>query len=562
MANITPVPSPTDDTYVYKIDNQFYRFQVSLLTIHGSTTTLAQDIKPSAIKNLVIEDSLKDTFHKGYIIINNSYDVIERDFVAAPGPDSPQYYNSAGVPNPIDAGFRFRGESRDIIRIDIQPLLNENDFTDLGNESIKSVVKMMYDFVIYNSEEIPGSGPNEKFKKLYFWDLYYQILTEKNTPFSTSNYLPTQNVSTLDDTERGIPTGLAALALLLETFPNNDYPAGISYADSSGKTQTLNGNADTIIANYNSSSYQNLNWDVGGGNIFFSAPAKYKAINSLHYILDRHVSNQDSNYDQCVLRLERYPRAFSLKSMRQYFAQAYDISADTPGSHYLETIRIGGFDQDNAQDYVAHAFTPAGGVYLGRLGTIKTYSFDNIPGLYSQQELVSRFVHSYKYDDKQFNVDALSNSVEQAMEAYKASYVNPMISSNGNPPFPNFAPGQYRDKNINIDNVFSVVSDNVYNRLNAGRNRFLYASIMSNNIISFRVPGVTTRQAGRFIGIDRDGAMLSSKLDDKLLGIYFILEVKHIFSDAEYYNDIHCIKTYNFYQQSDTNSDGTISTGI
>jgi pyrimidine operon attenuation protein/uracil phosphoribosyltransferase len=85
---------------------------------------------------------------------------------------------------------------------------------------------------------------------------------------------------------------------------------------------------------------------------------------------------------------------------------------------------------------------------------------------------------------------------------------------------------------------------------------------MSNNIISFRLPGYTARQAGRFIGIDRDGAMVASRLDDKLLGIYFILEVKHIFSDAEYYTDLHCIKTYNFYKQSDTNTDGIISTSI
>ena len=560
MATITS--SPTSDTYTYKINNQYYRFQVSLLTVFGSKTTVTQDIKPSAIKNLTIEDSLKNTFHTGYLIIDNSFDAVERDAAAAPGTDSPQYYNSSGNPIQMDSGFLFRGESRDIIRIDIQPLLNESDPTDLGDDSIKSKLKLIYDFVIYNSEEIPGDTPNQKLKKLYFWDLYYQIFTEKNLPFSTSNYIPANGINGLDDTQRSIPTGLAMLALIAETFPSNDYPAVISYADSTGVNTSSTIDTTRIIADYNSSSYQNLNWDIGGTNIFFSAPAKFKAIDSLNYIRNFHVSNADSDYDQCVLRLERYPRAFSLKSMKQYFAQAYNIQNDTPGSYYIETIKIGGYNQDDGKNYVDHAFTPAGGMYLDRVGTIKTYSFDNIPGLYSQQELVSRFVHSYKYDDKQFNIDALRNSVEQAMQIYKKNYVNPMVSSNDHPPFPNFAPGQYRDKNVNIDNVFSVANESADKRLSIGRNRFLYASVMSNNIISFRLPGYTARQAGRFIGIDRDGAMVASRLDDKLLGIYFILEVKHIFSDAEYYTDLHCIKTYNFYKQSDTNTDGIISTSI
>ena len=559
----TSVSIPKSDLYTYNINNNFYTFQVTLISINGPTETKGQDIKPSAIKSLVIEDSFKNFFHKGYIIIDNSYDVIERDVDNTLDPSSPQYYNNVGQAGSGNLGFLFRGEARDILRIDIMPRLDESNFDSQGDINTQAVFRMVYDFAVYNSEEIAGSEPSQKYKKLFFWDLYYQLMTEKNTSFSTSNYLNVQDINQLDDIERGIPTGLAALALIKEAFPDgSEYPANISYRDSKGFTTQTITDVNATIANYNPETYQNINWDIGGGNIFFSTPTKFKAIDSLNYILSRHVSNIGSNYDQCFLRLERYPREFSLKSLRQYFNQAYDNNNDIPGNYYLETIKIGGYDQGDGKDFYGHAFTPAGGLYFERIGTVKSFSFDNMPGLYSQQELVSRFVHSYNYDNKQFNIDALANSVEEAMKAYKDSYVDCLISSNEYPSYPNFAPGQYRDKNINIDNVFTVINDDPNKRLAVGRNRFLYASVMTNNLISFRLPGSTHRQAGRFIGIDRDGAMVTSKFDDKLLGIYFIVEVKHHFNDGEYYNDLHCIKTYNFYKQENTDSTGLISNSI
>ena len=46
--------------------------------------------------------------------------------------------------------------------------------------------------------------------------------------------------------------------------------------------------------------------------------------------------------------------------------------------------------------------------------------------------------------------------------------------------------------------------------------------------------------------------MSASKFDNKLLGIYLIIEAKHIFIGNEYFNDLCCIKVYNFDPQDDT----------
>ena len=45
-----------------------------------------------------------------------------------------------------------------------------------------------------------------------------------------------------------------------------------------------------------------------------------------------------------------------------------------------------------------------------------------------------------------------------------------------------------------------------------------------------------------------------SQFDDKLLGVYFIVEVRHVFDGGQYYNDLHCIKTYNTLPIPNTDS--------
>jgi hypothetical protein len=67
-----------------------------------------------------------------------------------------------------------------------------------------------------------------------------------------------------------------------------------------------------------------------------------------------------------------------------------------------------------------------------------------------------------------------------------------------------------------------------------------------NNTISFTVPGSTHRQAGRFIGVTRDGAYPYSDFDNKILGIYFVVEVKHNFTGSDYFNELRCVKTYSY----------------
>jgi len=574
--------------YNHRINNNDYIFKVTLVSAAGNKSR-AQDIKPTAIKEFFISDTLNNFYQQGYIIINNSQDIIERDTPDAEPYNKPSYYNNAGAvdttdPNSAtsntDAGFLFRGESRDILRVDIMPRLENTTADSLGSEDSKKYFYMGYDFAIYDSEELVGDAPGQKYKKLYFWDMYYQLLLEKNVPFSTTNIVNNTNFNTsytstttqgtsatlpenADNGDRAVPTGIALREFLKAAFPDNEnYPIRFSV--------NVPGVENSTALTQQEQDQQNIDWDIGATNIFFSTPANYKAIDCVNYILSRHVSNSESNYDQCFLQLERDNRQFTFKSLTQFFRQAYNPGNDTPGDLYIETLKVGGNTQQDGKQNVAPYFTPRTGLYFERIGTIKSFSFDNMAGRHAQQRLVPTFVHSYDYENKQFQIDIARNGIAQAMKTYQRNYINYMNSSNDEQAFTNFAPGQLRYLNKNVQNVFSTTEQDPDQRLAWGRNEFLYASIFTNNLISFRLPGSTHRQAGNFIGIDRDGAIPTSKFDNKLLGIYLIVESKHTFTGNEYFNDLHCIKVYNFKQledtytssQADGNLIGLVSNGI
>jgi len=104
----------------------------------------------------------------------------------------------------------------------------------------------------------------------------------------------------------------------------------------------------------------------------------------------------------------------------------------------------------------------------------------------------------------------------------------------------------------NYRNAFDVKTDDEdiptqakLQRFSSGRNKFLKLSIFLNQAVSFKVPGSTHRQTNRFIGITRNTSLPISEFDQKMLGTYYITEVKHVFAGGEYTNEIKAIKTYN-----------------
>jgi hypothetical protein len=501
------------------INNNPYLFNVRLL----SSDDRLQPLKIGSINSLVLEESFTNFYSKGYLILNNTFDAVER--LADLENDNNLKTNTTGSFTP-DRGFIFKGDSRDLLLVDILPKLNESEFSEKFTDETRNnnAFKISQLFVIYNTEEIEGENPGQKFKKLYFHDWTYNMLVEKNSYFNTASFVDSENITNVSNNERSLKTGLAIKYFLNEFF-NKDQDT-VSFSD---------------------------DFDEGSREIFFSSPARFKGIDTLAYILDRHISDENSNFDRAFLRLRRDKYEFSLISLKNIFYNSLKQNTDNNsvdiagGSRYLETFKLGLYSNADQQYYLTPGnYTPKISLFLDKYGTINNMVCDSMPGMYSQQTICTTAVHSYSEEEKLFAIDYENNDIQNITKVYIENYVDPFKQlSRAGSAFPNFFPGQNRLQQKNIKNVFSNIEDKDQ-RLSDGRNKVLFNTIFLNNTISFKVPGSTHRTAGVFIGIDRDGSIIYSDFDSKMLGVYFVVEVKHIFKGNEYFNELRCVKTYSF----------------
>lgn len=503
--------------FSYLINNNFYDFKVFIGSFDGRLKLLP----PSSIKLLNIEDAADQPFHTGYIILDNRQDNIESSYEIAIDPTSPDYYIPGSVNNQKEKrAYLFNGDSRDTLIVEIFPKLAIQNI-NTSDEEVKKYFLLSFTFAIYDTEEIDDGSMDGKLKKLYFWELDYEILRTKNSYFSTSNYLNVRDksiIQNLSNEERRISTGSALSAAITESLDKND------------------GFSPSFI-----------DFDQGSTTIFFSAPGNYKCIDTINYILNRHVSTADSNYSPCLLRYDRYPKNYSLVSLYDIFKNAVSFNNNSmiPGSEYLETFKIAGYT-DNKSDRLPVfnvEFTPPYAPFFQTEGNLDVYSFDFVAGLYSQATLNSKLVHSYNYNGKQFNVESDRNSIANFAKASTNNYIKP-FTQNVQSGSHTFQLGNYRKQNKNTINEFAVVELDENQRLSLGLAKNLRNYVFLNNFVTFKVSGSTHRQAGKFIGINRENNKQPTTFDNKFLGIYFIVKVNHIFEDAKYMNELVCVKTY------------------
>lgn len=452
-------------------------------------------LRPAAILDLVIEDNINNYYHQGYAVLDNRMDLLER--VADEGGPS----------------FLFRGEGRDIFRFKFTPKLTPGKNINENEGKVKELISLDFDFVIYNVEEYVEEG--QKKRKIFFHDLYKQILSETNGGFSTGTY-SNLSISSDDDT-RSLNTGIAIRELLREVFPSTD-GFGVSFAD----------------------------FDEGGTKIFFSAPSSYSGDDCLNYLLSKHVSTKDNNNDRCILRIERYPKRWSLVSLSKFFKNAYRQQNDAGGSLFLENFLLQGFKGGSGSKVlnVVIKRTPSVASYIPRSGIISQFNYIP-PAAANQNAITSSLVHSYSYSGKSFSIDAKDNTFDSVQTIFQDNYVKNLKGDKGKP-ISNLYGNLTRKEQKNTRNVYSTSNYSPEQRLGVGRSNVLKNAILMNSCINFSIEGATYRQACRFIGIDRNDDAPASSIDDKMLGIYFIVSVRHIIRDNKYMNDIVAVKVYDY----------------
>ena len=254
--------------------------------------------------------------------------------------------------------YVFRNDGSDLLRVRMVPKLQSKDNAALNTDLPTNIDKVMwslsYLFSVYDVEDVdklPGAqgsaSATMKGLKLYFWDYWYQKMSTNTLEYSTglSPGGPLQSdAGSVYYNPGSIPTGTAikeiieqSLSDIIKLNSNNNLPPN----PNEWKTPYIN--YDPVGTG--------TDWDQGGGNIFFTAPADSTAAECVDYVYDHHVSGTlDSGgvdttpRDFCILTKERGPTEldvgyFSLKPLASYYDKAGKTSDAVSYTHLtLPTI--------------------------------------------------------------------------------------------------------------------------------------------------------------------------------------------------------------------------------
>lgn len=489
-----------------------YIYCVVLLNGEGPFLNLTTE----SVVGLNIVDNISQFTHTGELVILNDNDIIERAY-NNPGES---YTTRQADLDTTKLEFFFRGDGRDLVLVLITPRESDN-LNQQDQVSLTNPFTLKFLFSVTNiRDQVTSSG--KKLKVLTLQDLDERILEEVNLNFSTSRFVEGKNLTNLDNSSRGILSGEVIKSLLTSALTQ------------SGK----------LVDATEISFATNDGWDVGGSTVFYSSPAPYNAYNDLVYVLQRHVSGQ--TFDSCILRKERN-NVWSLMSLSNYFKYGYNKSTDSAGALHIEKFLVQS-SGSTVNVVLKKNRTPTALVNnTGYLNSsyITNYQLYHSDAQTVQDDIITHAVHSYQLSDKQFNIDMTRNNIESARKTFEDFYVKPMKGENGRPA-PFFYTNAIRNLNRNIKNVFSLVDYSLDQRLNWGRNYILLNAVYRGLTIEFTVDGISNRQAGRFISIDREDALPTSSFDDRLLGIWFIVNVEHMFTNTTYQTKIIAVKTYSY----------------
>ena len=443
--------------------------------------------------------------------------------------------------------YNFRGDGFDLLRVMIAPLPKPSQNRvrdDLIIESNDPLWYLSYIFSVYDIDdlnEVPGlKGPAASYLKcvrLKFRDARYQILKTTNLEYSTALSPDATFDPNLANGSLGVlPTGKAILEVLNKSLSNPDVGIGAL------EFYQLPGSED---------------WDDGAANVFYTSPASYSAADDLDYLYAHHVSSQKELLpginDICMLHTKRNDtpeliEPICLTPISKFFEKAGN---DQPGELQLEHF----FVTSHSEELPTASYTfkaPIGGndsnidIKTFKYGQIISYSFLDMSPDINSGAFYTAPVYSVDIGKRQFNIQFKNNDVETARKAIAEGYISKLFSGGGTPE-QRFLPVIHKTKkNINVFPTFSLNGDNELVRQRNGIHQLLYTGLFQNACICFKTFGLTIRESGSFIGIDRTGGSPDTDYNNKLYGQWFVVKVDHVFEAGAYMNVIYAVKINRF----------------
>jgi hypothetical protein len=513
-------------TVEYALNNQLHEIQIFI-----TSGDQIYPVAPTAIVELTIEETQSTWVKQGTLTIFNANDLFDSD------------------------GFVFRNDGEDLLRIRIVPRdLPLNGLLSLNIEENRDIWEINHLFSIYNVEDVTPqtSGgsiakSNKKFKKFYFWDIRYQIMSTKNIEYSTA-------LSLKAPVSRGLRRGLSSEISL--TDENRSIPTGIAIHEVI--KQSLNN--DPILSQTGLEINETKFWDIGSNNIFYTSGAAETSYEDLEYLKKNHTSSvifdsqvpDMSNFE--IVRNKGGIGFFALRPFSRIFSNAGN---NNPGEDQLEHFFLHSDVQEQKQGITTYRspgrpenFSGSRDITLRDHSFITSYEFVDIAPIVNSNDFISYCVNSFDFTRRQFNVEFKNNNYQAAQKIFKDKYISQLFKNrlNGDDNFLLNAPNFSKQTNQTIMPVYNLYGDseNSISRSPSGIFKLIYTGIFQNTCINFTVPGLTLRQSGKFIAIDRPEGSNDTTLDNKLCGQWYVINVIHTISNGAYYNNITAVKIHKY----------------
>ncbi len=492
------------------INDQKYSFLPLFVNPESDVVALT---KPS-VRRFVINDNVLETFHDAEIDIIDTGNAFERTIINNKITEFDKTASNF-------KGYNFRGDGRDLFFIEIIPLASNKNITstsqkyknNFGYRNIYSCVDV--EFV---------DQPERTLKRLKLKDYDKVLLSQRKSFFSSIKLLDSKNkkISQISNKDREAPTGKCLKKIITDGLLETD----------SKKLFETSGDGET------------KNFEDGLSNIFYSSPNNNSYLDDLQYVYKNHVSNS-SKKDFSFLKKENFTNFYTLESAYEKFTKAFNKRTNGGGRYNLEKLVITGATEKDSNKQSSIKI-PDGLPSFGEYSDVINYNFFNTSELLTENSLNTKEVHSYNFNNKNFNIEKNDSNIIAGKNNFTENYVKDLKGKNASP-YPNFVLNETKKLNLSYENVFSLYGEDETIRRNYGLNKLLKNALFTNLAVQLTVKGQMFRKSGRFFSLDRSGDYPDNKFDNKFLGIYFIINVQHEFKDDDtYLNNIIAVKTYHF----------------
>jgi len=492
-----------DQTHFYaKYGNEEFNFSIYMQNNEGYFAYLNRN----SLMYLEIDDNIFNSFHSAVMIIANDQNVLEKS-------SSP---------------YVFLGNGRDIINIEILPIVTGNFDKDSEDDKSKEFLKLHFNFVIIEATEIVYNNTICKKLVLIEWAQYAlsenicNIFGMQKAGAIVGNYMETNSGN-------GKTTGEIIKSILYEVYNDGKETDDLFYRDNI---------SNDIIYEEDGESTINLNpYGV----------MSYSEV--LNYVLSFHSFKKSP----CILEYDRHQKKFLLISLATVFKNHKN--------NVIETLKFPALSQSNDN--------------TNSKKESSTISWNTFPVTFDESKINQFYIESpsckdnvvlagnsgilscsRSYKSMVYNLKTLDSS--SFMDTFYELFVKPFkdeFTKDGSAKyevFPNFYPNPNKKNNYNTHkgNLSPELDERKF--LNQKMSSLLYL----NNTYQFKLVGKTHRKSLAFIdviktGENKNGQFFATKYDLNVLGRHLITSVKHIFEFNTYRNEIETIKPYRLVDGTD-----------